>query len=73
MSLRRTFSLGDLSQVASYEKPLVKFERLIETYLSFAPKGLMSLWEAMPVWVKEKALFKRNSAEEIIKFYLVEN
>ena len=73
MSLRGAFSLGDLSQVASYEKPLVKFERLVETYLSFAPKGLMSFWEAMPIWVKEKALFIRNPEEEIVKFYLVEN
>ena len=46
--------LGDLDRVAFYDKPLLKFERLLETYLSFAPRGLKSFLAAMPIWLKEK-------------------
>jgi len=52
-------SLADLRYIVFYDKPLVKFERLLETYLAFAPKGLQSFVAAMPVWLKEK-LFLRN-------------
>ncbi len=52
-------TLGDVRYIAFYDKPLVKFERLLETYLAFAPKGLQSFVAAMPVWLKEK-LFLRN-------------
>lgn len=52
-------SLTDLKYIVFYDKPLVKFERLLETYLAFAPKGLPSFVAAMPVWLKEK-LFLRN-------------
>ncbi len=52
-------TLGDLRYIVFYDKPLVKFERLLETYLAFAPKGLQSFVAAMPVWLKEK-LFLRN-------------
>ena len=45
---------GDLGLVAFYEKPLVKFERLMETYLAYAPVGLRSFLAAMPVWIKQK-------------------
>jgi carbamoyltransferase len=51
--------LKDLRYIVFYDKPLVKFERLLETYLAFAPKGLQSFVAAMPVWLKEK-LFLRN-------------
>ncbi|MFN3598099.1 MAG: carbamoyltransferase [Rubricoccaceae bacterium] len=44
----------DLDAVAFYDKPLLKFERLLETYLSFAPRGLASFVKAMPVWIKQK-------------------
>jgi carbamoyltransferase len=47
-------SARDLSYVVFYEKPLRKFERLLETYLAFAPEGLRSFAMAMPVWLKEK-------------------
>jgi len=47
-----------LDYLAFYDKPLVKFERLLETYLAFAPRGLRSFVTAMPVWLKEK-LFHR--------------
>ena len=45
---------GDLTAVAFYEKPLTKFERLLETYLSYAPAGFASFRQAMPVWLKQK-------------------
>jgi len=43
----------------------VKFERLIETYLSFAPKGIMSFWEAMPIWLKEKLFLKETLRKKL--------
>lgn len=52
-------TLADVRYIVFYDKPLVKFERLLETYLAFAPKGLRSFVAAMPVWLKEK-LFLRN-------------
>jgi carbamoyltransferase len=52
--------LADVDQVVFYEKPLVKFERLLETYLGFAPKGLRSFLMAMPVWLTEKLNMKRQ-------------
>jgi len=55
-------SLGDLEAIAFYDKPLVKFERLLETYLSFAPSGIRSFAAAMPVWIKEKLFLKKCSA-----------
>ncbi|MCB2184811.1 MAG: carbamoyltransferase [Deltaproteobacteria bacterium] len=45
---------GDLDLVAFYDKPFLKFERLLETYLALAPKGLVSFLRAMPLWMKEK-------------------
>ena len=45
---------ADLDAVAFYDKPLLKFERLLETYLSYAPRGLASFIKAMPLWLKQK-------------------
>src|SRR5215510_14865067 len=45
--------LSDVDYLVFYDKPLLKFERLVETYLSFAPRGLRSFLMAMPVWLKE--------------------
>ena len=45
---------ADLSEVAFYDKPWLKFERLLETYLSYTPFGLQSFLRAMPLWIKEK-------------------
>jgi carbamoyltransferase len=53
-------SLDELSAVAFYDKPLLKFERLLETYYSFSPRGLMSFITSMPVWIKEKMFLKRE-------------
>lgn len=44
----------DLDYVAFYDKPFIKFERLLETYLAYAPKGIQSFWKSMPVWIKQK-------------------
>ena len=49
----------DITHVVFYEKPFVKFERLLETYLAFAPKGFRSFSSAMPLWIKEK-LFQKT-------------
>ena len=55
----------DLNYVAFYEKPFVKFERLLETYLSFAPRGIRSFIKAMPVWIKQKLWIKYNIIDEL--------
>ncbi len=52
-------TLADLDRVAFYDKPLLKFERLLETYLSFAPRGWRSFVVAMPVWLKEKLFLEK--------------
>ena len=51
--------LSEVDQVVFFEKPFLKFERLLETYVAFAPKGFVSFSKAMPVWIKEK-LFQKN-------------
>lgn len=50
---------NEIENVVFYEKPFVKFERLLETYLAFAPKGFTSFAKAMPVWIKDK-LFQKS-------------
>ena len=52
--------IDDLDAVVFYEKPLLKFERLLETYYAFAPKGLLSFIKAIPVWLSEKLFLKKN-------------
>jgi carbamoyltransferase len=59
-------SLADLQYIAFYDKPLVKFERLLETYLAFAPRGIRSFLAAMPVWLKEKLLLKDLLKKELV-------
>lgn len=60
-------SLADIRYVVFYDKPLLKFERLIETYLSFAPKGVASFVTAMPIWLKEKLYLKNLLRKEFAK------
>jgi len=60
---RRGLALSDVDYLVFYDKPFIKFERLLETYLSYAPQGLTSFLTAMPVWIKEK-LFLRNLLEK---------
>lgn len=59
------FSINEIDAIAFYDKPLLKFERLLETYYHFVPKGLISFLKAMPVWVKEKLFLKRIIREEL--------
>ncbi|MDX1734274.1 MAG: carbamoyltransferase [Halioglobus sp.] len=58
-------TLADIDEVVFYDKPLVKFERLLETYLSYAPNGLRSFIAAMPVWLKEKLYLKSTLRREL--------
>ena len=51
--------LSDVDKIVFFEKPFLKFERLLETYVAFAPKGFHSFAKAMPIWIKEK-LFQKN-------------
>ena len=60
-------SISDLTAVAFYDKPYLKFERLLETYHAFAPRGLRSFLMAMPVWVKEKLLMRKVLKDELAK------
>ena len=59
--------LSDLAAVAFYDKPYLKFERLLETYHGFAPRGLRSFIAAMPVWIKEKLMMRTMLKEELAK------
>ena len=59
-------SLKDLAYFVFYDKPLVKFERLLETYVAFSPKGVKSFLAAMPVWLKEKMLMKTVLQKELV-------
>ena len=51
--------LSEVDQIVFFEKPFLKFERLLETYVAFAPKGFLSFCKSMPLWIKEK-LFQKN-------------
>lgn len=61
-----SLTIGEVDYLVFYDKPLIKFERLLETYLSYAPQGLMSFLTAMPVWIKEK-LFLRNLLDKAFR------
>lgn len=63
-------ALTDLRYIVFYDKPLLKFERLLETYLAFAPRGLRSFVVAMPVWLKEKLLLKSLLQTELTSLAL---
>ena len=52
-------NLSQVDQIVFFVKPFLKFERLLETYVAFAPKGFNSFRKAMPLWIKEK-LFQKN-------------
>jgi len=61
-------NLDGVDHVCFFEKPFVKFERLLETYLATAPRGFRSFRVAIPVWIKEKLLQKANLAEALKPF-----
>jgi len=58
-------TINDLELVAFYDKPFLKFERILETYLSYAPKGINSFIKAMPLWIKEKLWMKEFIKNEL--------
>jgi carbamoyltransferase len=58
-------SQADLDYIVFYDKPLLKFDRLLETYLSYAPFGLQSFMQAMPLWMKQKLYMRREIRNEI--------
>lgn len=58
-------TVADLDSIAFYDKPYIKFERLLETYHAFAPKGLRSFLAAIPVWIKEKLFMKKMLWDEL--------
>lgn len=60
-------TLQDVDRVVFYDKPLLTFERLLETYLTFAPKGFSSFLKAMPVWMKEKLFLKSDIKKSLSK------
>lgn len=58
-------TIEQVDAIAFYDKPLLKFERLLETYYTFAPKGVSSFITSMPVWIKEKMFLKKLIREEL--------
>lgn len=65
---RARIAPGELDRVAFYDKPFLKFERLLETYLAFAPRGFASFKTALPVWLKEKLFQKTLLVQELKTF-----
>ena len=59
-------ALGEIDQIAFYDKPFLKFERLLETYIAFAPHGFRSFYMAVPVWIREK-LFQKDLLRRELK------
>ena len=57
--------LSDVDQIIFFEKPFLKFERLLETYVAFAPRGFSSFCMAMPIWLKEKLFQKKMLFNEL--------
>ena len=59
--------LDDIDKIVFYEKPFLKYERLIETYLAFLPRGLKSYLSSMPIWIKEKLFQKKIIFDQLKK------
>ncbi|MEB8431497.1 carbamoyltransferase [Cocleimonas sp. KMM 6892] len=62
---------NDISSVVFYDKPLLKFERLLETYLSYAPSGFRSFLTAMPIWLKDKLFLKKTLKRELSSVFSI--
>ncbi len=60
-------SIDDVNYIAFYDKPLIKFERLLETYLNEAPKGIKSFMMSIPIWLKEKLFLKETLARKFVE------
>lgn len=64
-------AIDDLDAIVFYDKPILKFERLLQTYYSFAPKGIISFLKAIPVWINEKLFLKKmiyDGLKEVEKY-----
>jgi len=61
------FTLNELDAIVFYDKPLLKFERLLETYYAFSPKGISSFLAALPVWIKEKLFLRKLLMDEFCR------
>ena len=61
-------SIEQLSLIVFYEKPFLKFERIINTYYAFAPKGIQSFIRAIPIWIMDKLFMKKMLIKELSKF-----
>ena len=69
-------NLNQIEKIVFYEKPFLKFERLLETYIAFSPKGLKQFTKAIPIWLKEKLFQKKeiiNYLKEIDKNFIPDN
>ena len=64
---KANLKLSNLDKIVFFEKPFLKFERLLETYVAFAPKGFESFCKAMPIWLKEKLFQKKLLIDELNK------
>jgi carbamoyltransferase len=60
-------TIDELDAVVFYDKSFLKFERLIETYYAFAPKGILSFYKSIPQWIQEKIFIKKNIRKELKK------
>ena len=65
-------NLSDIDHIVFYEKPFVKFERLMDTYVSFAPRGIKSYLKSMPLWISEK-LFQKNMINQLNSIEKIKN
>jgi len=63
-------TLAEVDYIAFYDKPFIKFERLLETYLTEAPKGFKSFLISIPIWLKDKLFLKETLAREFKQLYL---
>ena len=63
-------SLEEIDYIAFYDKPFIKFERLLETYLAEAPKGFQSFLMSIPVWLKDKLFLKETLSREFKELFL---
>ena len=61
-------SLEDIDYIAFYDKPFIKFERLLETYLNEAPRGFNSFIKAIPIWLKDKLFLKETLSREFKEY-----
>jgi carbamoyltransferase len=66
-------SLDEIDYIAFYDKPFIKFERLLETYLAEAPKGVKSFLMSVPIWLKDKLFLKETLSRELKTLYLEYN